>query len=70
MNALSTIDQAAASAGISYDEASILQTAHTALLVAAAAGKIDLNALAKAELGSRGMDLDGRWVGFGRASAA
>ena len=48
------------------DEALILQSAHRALLVAAARGDVDLNALAREELAARGLDADGRWVGFAR----
>lgn len=56
-------------AGVSIDEALILQMADTRLLVAAAAGTIDLNAMARAELASRGLDQAGNWVGFACASA-
>lgn len=44
-----------------------LQTLPTKLLVAAIRGDIDLNAIARRELASRGLDRDGRWVGFEKA---
>lgn len=43
------------------------QTMHPKVLAAAAAGKVDLNALAKQQAMNRGIDLDGKWVGFDRA---
>lgn len=42
----------------------ILQGIHTDLLVAIAAGQIDLKALAKHTLDARGLDEAGNWVGF------
>lgn len=65
-----TAASAAVIAGISGDEAAILQMAQTRLLVAAANGSIDLTAMARAELASRGLDVTGRWVGFAEAAAA
>jgi hypothetical protein len=44
-----------------------LQTLPTKLLVAALRRDIDLNAIARRELASRGLDRDGRWVGFEKA---
>lgn len=41
-----------------------IQVLDMALLTAAAQGKIDLNALAKQELANRGLDAEGKWVGF------
>lgn len=41
-----------------------LQTFPIKLLVAVANGEIDLNNLVKAELGYRGLDLKGQWVGI------
>lgn len=55
-------------AGINYDDAAIFQIAHTNLLLAAAHGRIDLNAMAREELAARGIGKDGKWVGF-RAAA-
>jgi hypothetical protein len=43
------------------------QTLPTKLLVAAIRGDIDLNAIARLELANRGLDREGRWVGFERA---
>ena len=39
-----------------------------AVLAAAARGELDLNRLAREEMASRGLDLDGNWVGFKRAA--
>jgi len=61
---------AAQAAGVAHDDAMVLQGAVTKLLVAAAQGKIDLNAMARTELANRGMDATGRWVGFDQAIAA
>lgn len=47
---------------------SMLQTFPTAVLAAAARGEIDLNALAKGELANRGVDTNGKWVGFRAAN--
>ncbi len=47
----------------------VLQTAHVALLAAAARGEVDLNQMAREELASRGLDSAGRWVGFVQANA-
>ena len=49
------------------DELGFIQTALTKVLSAAAAGELDLNRLAREELASRGLDLEGNWVGFDRA---
>lgn len=56
--------------GLSIDEALLLQSAHTEILVAAAAGTIDLQQMAREELASRGLEQEGRWVGFPKAAAA
>ncbi|MCO5763241.1 MAG: hypothetical protein NHG36_17325 [Chromatiaceae bacterium] len=37
------------------------------LLLDAAAGRIDLNALVRRELANRGIDENGSWIGFDRA---
>jgi hypothetical protein len=55
--------------GLSLDEALLLQSAHTEILVAAAAGTIDLQQMAREELASRGLEQEGRWVGFPKAAA-
>ena len=47
--------------------AEYLQTMPTAVLAAARRGEIDLHALAAQTLADRGLDHDGRWVGFQRA---
>ncbi|MEC4749881.1 hypothetical protein [Methylomicrobium sp. Wu6] len=49
------------------DELGPIQTMLVKVLVAAAAGEIDLNRLAKEELAARGLDASGVWVGFERA---
>lgn len=67
---MSAIATTAKAAGISYDDASILQTASVDFLLAAARGRIDLNGMARAELASRGLGPDGKWVGFDAAAAA
>lgn len=64
-----TAAAAAKHLGTSIDEALILRGAMTSLLAAAARGEIDFNALAREELASRGLDLQGKWVGFEAARA-
>ena len=49
------------------DELGFIQTTLTKVLCAVAAGELDLNQLAKEELASRGLDLEGNWVSFDRA---
>jgi hypothetical protein len=44
-----------------------VQTFPVKLLVATLRGDIDLNAIARLELANRGLDREGRWVGFERA---
>lgn len=51
------------------DEAGFIQTADTKVLAAVARGEIDLNQIAREELASRGLDDQGRWVGFDQARA-
>jgi hypothetical protein len=46
------------------DEAMILQGVDRRILIAAAQGKIDLNAMAREELANRGLDQRGEYVGF------
>ena len=50
------------------DELGFIPTALTKVLVAATRGEVDLNRLARKELAYRGLDEDGLWVGFKRAS--
>jgi hypothetical protein len=50
------------------DELGFIQTALTKVLAAAARGELDLNLLAREELASRGLDTQGKWVGFERAA--
>lgn len=46
-----------------------LQALDTSILIAAARGEIDLNALARKELASRGISpRTGAWVGFAKAA--
>ena len=49
------------------DELGFIQTTLTKVLCAVAAGELDLKQLAREELASRGLDLNGNWVGFDRA---
>jgi len=44
-----------------------LQVIHADILASAARGELDLNALARRELASRGLDQNGQWVGFREA---
>lgn len=57
-------------AAIAHQTAEQLQTWDIALLAAAAAGEVDLQALARRVLASRGLDGSGQWVGFKRAREA
>ena len=66
---IQTTHAAAQLADLDHDDAMILQTATTAVLLAAANGTIDLNALARTELASRGLDETGHWCGFPKAAA-
>lgn len=51
----------------SVDEIGFIQIAETKVLAAVARGEIDLNQIAKEELASRGLGIQGQWVGFERA---
>lgn len=51
------------------DQIGFIQIADTQVLAAVARGEIDLNRIAREELASRGLDAQGRWVGFDRAKA-
>jgi hypothetical protein len=48
-------------------EVNVLKLAATDFLVAAAKGELDLNRWAQLELAARGLDGNGRWVGFEKA---
>ena len=52
---------------IPLDDVLVLQSAHVKLILAAARGEVDLNALAREEMANRGIDSRGRWVGFDEA---
>lgn len=49
------------------DERGFMQTASITILTAAARGELDLNDLARRELAHRGLDRDGKWIGFDKA---
>jgi hypothetical protein len=66
-NAATNPTEASHLPGINRDEASLLQTASAAFLLAVARGEIDLNAFARHELASRGLGKSGEWVGFNAA---
>lgn len=63
-----TAATAARALDLPIDETLILASADTRLLAAAARSEVDLNALAREALASRGLDHAGRWVGFARAA--
>lgn len=46
----------------------IFSMTSTDLLLAAAAGLIDLNQLAREQLADRGLDANGKWIGFDNAA--
>lgn len=48
--------------------AGYIQCMSTAAIAAAARGEVDIIGLLRAELGARGMDTSGKWVGFKRAA--
>ena len=50
------------------DELGFIQLALNKVLVAVVNGELDLNYLARKELSSRGLDKQGQWVGFDKAS--
>ncbi len=52
------------------DQIGFIQTADTEVLAAVARGEIDLNQIAREELASRGLNDQGRWVGFDQSRAA
>ena len=49
------------------DEIGFIQTADTKVLAAVARGEIDLNLIAREEMAARGLDRDGKCVGFDKA---
>ena len=49
------------------DEIGFIQIAPAKVLAAVARGEIDLNRIAREELASRGLGLNGEWVGFEKA---
>ncbi len=55
------------SGSFSIDDIGFIQTAAASVLAAVARGEIDLNRIAKEELASRGLDVNGAWVGFAKA---
>jgi hypothetical protein len=55
--------QASRLPGITLDDALLLQTAPTTFLLAVARGQVDLNAMVRHEMVSRGLGKDGVWVG-------
>lgn len=54
--------------GFTVDELGFIQLADTKVLAAAARGEIDINKLARDELANRGLDAQGKWVGFKAAA--
>lgn len=66
--ATAALAAAARAAGLSPDEALLLQAVPYQLLAALASGEIDMPAMAREELASRGIDLAGRWVGYPAAA--
>lgn len=52
------------------DQVGFIQTADTEVLAAVARGEIDLNQIAREALAGRGLNDQGRWVGFDQARAA
>lgn len=65
---MKTFAEIATIAGISQDDALVLQSAASALLAAVARGEIDMNEMARMELANRGQGKNGEWVGFDRAA--
>lgn len=52
---------------LTQDELLSIQVLPLNIILAAANGKIDLNAMAREQLAGRGLDLSGAWVGFEKA---
>jgi hypothetical protein len=55
-------------ADFTVDDLGFMQLAATTVLAAVARGELDLNAVARQELANRGLDHDGKWVGFEKAA--
>ena len=53
--------------GLTAEKLSTIQLFDTVVLSAVAAKKLDLNLLAREELADRGLNPEGRWVGFPEA---
>lgn len=53
--------------GVEQDFQEVAQTFDTRFLLAIINGQIDIAHVAKRELVNRGLDRNGRWVGFARA---
>lgn len=49
--------------------ASLVQIFDNATLVDVAAGRVDLNTIARLELANRGLNRSGQWIGFAAADA-
>lgn len=54
---------------LTQDELLSIQSLPFKLILAAANGQVDLNAMARDELANRGLDQSGKWVGFDQARA-
>jgi len=52
---------------VTIDELGFMQLAAARILAAVAPRELDLNAVARRELANRGLDHDGKWVGFAKA---
>ena len=50
------------------DDFGFIQLADTKVLAAVARGELDLNAVARRELANRGLNQQGKWVGFEQAA--
>lgn len=57
-----------AAASFTLDELGFIKLALNKVLVAVANGELDLNNLARKELANRGLDKQGKWVGFDKAN--
>jgi hypothetical protein len=64
---LVTEEERGRQSGLTVEQLSTIQLFDTAVLSAVAAGKLDLNRLAREELANRGLNPKGRWVGFPEA---
>jgi hypothetical protein len=49
------------------DQMGFIQIANSEILAAVARGELDLNAVARQELAARGLDKNGKWIGFDAA---